>query len=49
MIIGGADGPAAIYVAGQSNSEFPQLITSIFALLSVIGVLFIIFNRESAE
>lgn len=48
-IIGGADGPTAIYVVGQTNQGFSQFITIIFALLSVIGFLFIIFIKESVE
>jgi len=42
-IIGGADGPTAIYVTDQSS---PHLITVIFALLSIAGIAYLIFIKR---
>lgn len=39
-IIGGADGPTAIYVAGQSSS---YSITVIFVLITIAGIAYRIF------
>lgn len=38
-IIGGADGPTAIYVSGQSSSH---LFTAIFALLTILGFIYLV-------
>lgn len=42
-IIGGADGPTAIFVTSRS---FPYLITVIFALFSIAGVLYLFFDKK---
>lgn len=41
-IIGGADGPTSIYLSSQQS---PRIVTLIFALLSIIGIICIIFNK----
>ncbi|MEN2776854.1 sodium ion-translocating decarboxylase subunit beta [Acetivibrio clariflavus] len=38
-IIGGADGPTAIYVSGQSSSH---LFSAIFALLTILGFIYLV-------
>ncbi|EYE88068.1 hypothetical protein Q428_09995 [Fervidicella metallireducens AeB] len=38
-IIGGADGPTAIYLSGQSSS---YLFTAIFALLTILGFIYLV-------
>jgi len=43
-IIGGADGPTSIYLASQQS---PRIVTLIFALLSIIGIIYIIFHKIS--
>ncbi|MDD2496557.1 MAG: sodium ion-translocating decarboxylase subunit beta [Desulfitobacteriaceae bacterium] len=45
-IIGGADGPTAIYITSQFSSH---LFTVIFALLTVTGVLYLIFKNKWAK
>jgi len=45
-IIGGSDGPTAIFISGQSN---PYLITIIFAFLAVVGVVFLIANKRTVK
>ncbi len=42
-IIGGADGPTAIFVA---NSQSSFLITAIFTLLSIIGIAYLIISKR---
>ncbi len=42
-IIGGADGPTSIFIAGTPSSS---LITIIFALLSIIGFVYLIFMKK---
>jgi Na+-transporting methylmalonyl-CoA/oxaloacetate decarboxylase beta subunit len=42
-IIGGADGPTTIYVAG--NQSLP-LILLIFSVLTVAGIVYLIVNRK---
>lgn len=41
-IIGGADGPTSIFLA---NSNFINL-TSVFALLSIIGIIYLVITRK---
>jgi len=38
-IIGGADGPTAIFISGQSYSH---LLTFIFALLTILGIIYLV-------
>ncbi len=38
-IIGGADGPTAVYLSGQSSSH---LFTAIFALLTILGFIYLV-------
>jgi Na+-transporting methylmalonyl-CoA/oxaloacetate decarboxylase beta subunit len=45
-IIGGADGPTSIYVTSQS---FPYIPAVIFALLSIAGVLYLLFTRKTKK
>jgi len=45
-IIGGADGPTSIYVAGQT---FSHTYTVIFALLSIAGVLYLYYSRKQLK
>ena len=40
-IIGGADGPSAIFISGQTSQWF----TALFALLTVSGILCLVINR----
>ncbi|TZE80683.1 sodium ion-translocating decarboxylase subunit beta [Calorimonas adulescens] len=41
-IIGGADGPTAIYVSGQFSSH---LFTAIFALLTILGIIYLVIAK----
>jgi len=41
-IIGGADGPTAVFVSGQSSFH---LFTAIFALLTILGVIYLVVIR----
>jgi len=43
-IIGGADGPTSIYLSSQQS---PHVVTTIFALLSIIGIIYLIFHKRS--
>lgn len=45
-IIGGADGPTSIYIASEKSY---YLITFIFGLLSIIGIVYLIIKRKQAE
>lgn len=45
-IIGGADGPTAIFLAKQTSSHF---ITIIFSVLSIVGVLYLFFARKATK
>ena len=45
-IIGGADGPTAIYVSGQISSHW---FTVIFAALSILGGIYLIAAKNSAK
>jgi Na+-transporting methylmalonyl-CoA/oxaloacetate decarboxylase beta subunit len=45
-IIGGADGPTAIYLSDQSSSHW---ITVIFAALAILGVICLIMIKKSAK
>lgn len=42
-IIGGADGPTAIFISGHQHSS---IFTIIFALLSVAGVIYLLVTRK---
>jgi len=42
-IIGSADGPTSIFVAGTS---YPYVFTSIFALLTILGLLYLFVTRK---
>ena len=47
-IIGGADGPTAIFVAsGTSSSTY--ILTAIFALLSIGGILYVLFANKAMK
>lgn len=41
--IGGADGPTAIFLSGQSSS---RLFTAIFSLLTILGIIYLIFTKH---
>ncbi|MEK6264757.1 MAG: hypothetical protein N2B06_08320 [Clostridium sp.] len=41
-----ADGPTAIFVASQLS---PHLITFIFALISMVGIIYLIFTRKATK
>lgn len=43
-IIGGADGPTAIFVA--SKKSYPYTLMIIFGLISVIGISYLFFSRH---
>lgn len=45
-IIGGADGPTAIFITSKPS---PYFTTVIFALLSIAGVLYLVFTRKAIE
>jgi len=40
-IIGGADGPTAIYVSGSSSHVF----TVFFALLTILGIIYLVIDK----
>lgn len=42
-IIGGADGPTAVYITGQS---YPYLLIILSTLFSVVGILYLFFTRK---
>ncbi|WP_058485002.1 hypothetical protein [Defluviitalea phaphyphila] len=41
--IGGADGPTAIYISGQSSL---YLVTIIFLLLTILGIIYLVINKH---
>jgi len=41
-IIGGADGPTAIFVSGQISSQW---FTAIFTLLTILGIVYLVIAR----
>ncbi|CUH91640.1 hypothetical protein [Herbinix luporum] len=43
-IIGGADGPTSVFVAYNSS---PYLLTIIFGILSILGVVYLFITRKS--
>ncbi|SDY90953.1 Na+-transporting oxaloacetate decarboxylase beta subunit [Proteiniborus ethanoligenes] len=45
-IIGGADGPTAIYLSGQISSHW---VTVIFAALAILGVIYLIAVKNSVK
>jgi Na+-transporting methylmalonyl-CoA/oxaloacetate decarboxylase beta subunit len=45
-IIGGSDGPTSIYVGNPQSS---YLITVIFTLLSIIGIVFLIITKKKKD
>jgi len=45
-VIGGADGPTAIYVTNQS---YANMIVVIFALLSITGIAYQIFAKKAKK
>lgn len=45
-IIGGADGPTAIYVTGKLS---PYAFADIFLLLAIGGVLYLFFSRKTIK
>jgi len=47
-IIGGADGPTSIYIASKPSLN-PYLITIIFAILSILGIIYLIFNKNKPK
>ena len=42
-IIGGADGPTAIYIAGRLS---PHIFTGIFGFFSVVGMVYLFFTKR---
>jgi len=42
-IIGGADGPTVVFVAGQSHAH---LITIIFAVLAILGIIYLFIEKR---
>ena len=45
-IIGGADGPTAIYIADQSS---PHWITAILAVITIIGIVYLVLERKAVK
>ena len=45
-IIGGADGPTVIFLSGQFSSNFTIIV---FALLSIAGIIYLIFNKKAIK
>ena len=45
-IIGGADGPTAIYLSGQISSHW---VTVIFAALAILGIIYLIAVKNSVK
>jgi Na+-transporting methylmalonyl-CoA/oxaloacetate decarboxylase beta subunit len=45
-VIGGADGPTAIFV---TNQLYPYLITFIFALISMVGIVYLILAKKATK
>jgi len=45
-IIGSADGPTVIFLSGQFSSN---LMIIVFALLSMAGITYLIFNKEISK
>jgi Na+-transporting methylmalonyl-CoA/oxaloacetate decarboxylase beta subunit len=45
-IIGGADGPTAIYLSGQISSYW---FTVVFATLAILGIIYLIFAKNSVK
>ncbi|MFY9380670.1 MAG: sodium ion-translocating decarboxylase subunit beta [Eubacteriales bacterium] len=40
-IIGGADGPTAIFISGQIS----YLFTAVFVLLTILGIIYLVINK----
>ncbi|PNT90320.1 MULTISPECIES: sodium ion-translocating decarboxylase subunit beta [Clostridia] len=45
-IIGGADGPTAIYLSGQISSHW---FTVVFTTLAILGIIYLIFAKNSVK
>jgi len=45
-IIGGADGPTVIYLAGNNGINIPIIA---LGLLSIAGIIYLILNREAVK
>ena len=45
-VIGGADGPTAIFVTNQSS---PHLFTIVFALISMVGIIYLILVKKATK
>ncbi|MBU5427587.1 sodium ion-translocating decarboxylase subunit beta [Tissierella pigra] len=45
-IIGGADGPTAVYITSQLS---PYISTYIFLLVSIVGILYLFFTRKMVK
>lgn len=45
-IIGGVDGPTAVYITSQLS---PYIFTYIFLLISIAGILYLFFTRKMAK
>jgi len=45
-IIGGADGPTVIYYGIQPDTTLITIITIVFGLLSIPGIIYLVFNKK---
>lgn len=45
-IIGGADGPTAVYLSGQISSHW---FTVVFTTLAILGIIYLIFAKNSVK
>lgn len=45
-IIGGADGPTSIFIAGKTSPAFTAIV---FALLSAAGIIYLVLSRKRQE
>ncbi|MGI6550402.1 MAG: sodium ion-translocating decarboxylase subunit beta [Syntrophomonadales bacterium] len=45
-VIGGADGPTAIFLTGSLS---PGITTIVFALLSMAGIVYLVLSRKTRE
>lgn len=41
-IIGGADGPTAVFISGEISSDW---FTAVFAFLAVLGIIYLVINK----
>jgi len=45
-VIGGADGPTAIYIVNQSSTHW---ITAIMGVITIIGIVYLILERKAVK